>query len=164
VSAPAAIACALALLACCGTARAQAGPRRALDLVHHKLHLANPPAGVGSFSVSHGYNLLVLHRMAERKALRYGLGADVVIAHPESEVRGRRLEERGGPFGGGYHLTGPTVGALVGLAPAARRGVYPAAEARLTLSRAKVPVAGGDATVPNVAIHLAVGLGWEGAR
>lgn len=136
----------------------------ALDLTHHKVYLANPPAEVGSFSVSHGYNLLTLHRTIDRDALRYGFGAGVVVAHPESEVRGRRLEERGGTIGGGYWLTGPTAGALVGLAPAARDGLYPAAELRLTFSRAKVPVAGGDATVPNVAIHLTVGVGWEGAR
>lgn len=214
------VACVLALLACGGAARAQDGPRWAveahlgaawnlplplairqegeeelrlrarwstrafefplyyvgrvatrergggwaLDLTHHKLHLVNPPPEVGSFSVSHGYNLLTLHRLIDREALRYGVGVGVVIAHPESEVRGRRLGESGGTFGGGYWLTGPTAGALIGLVPAPRRGLYPAAELRLTLSRAKVPVAGGDATVPNVAIHATLGVGWEGAR
>lgn len=136
----------------------------ALDLTHHKVHLVNPPPEVGAFSISHGYNLLTLQRLHARDDLRFGLGGGVVIAHPESEVRGRRLDERGGTLGGGYYLTGPTLGALVGWAPPPRHGFYPAAELRLTLSRARVPVAAGEASVPNIAFHLTVGVGWEGAR
>ena len=122
----------------------------ALDLTHHKLHLSDPPAAVQSFAVSHGYNLLTLHRLVGREGRRWGLGAGLVIAHPESEVRGRRLDEHGGPFRSGYHLAGPTIGALVSWLPARRDGLYPAAEARITASYARVPVAGGHARVPNV--------------
>jgi hypothetical protein len=32
------------------------------------------------------------------------------------------------------------------------------AEGRLTLSRARVPIAGGEASVPNTAVHVLVGL------
>jgi hypothetical protein len=136
----------------------------ALDLTHHKLYLVDPPDAVQSFAVSHGYNLLTLHRLVECHERSYGLGAGLVIAHPESEVRGQRLAEHGGPFRSGYYLAGPTVGALASWLPERRSGLYPAAEARLTVSYARVPVAGGHARVPNVALHVTVGLGWDGAR
>lgn len=135
-----------------------------LDLTHHKLHLANPPAEVKEFSISHGYNLLALYRLMERDRRRLGLGAGVVITHPENEVRGAKLDESGGPLGGGYHLSGPALGTLVAWLPERRDGLYATAEARLTLSYAGVPVAGGRARVPNVALHVTVGAGWEGAR
>jgi hypothetical protein len=135
-----------------------------LDLTHHKLHLANPPAEVGSFAVSHGYNLLTLYRLVERDARRLGFGGGVVIAHPESEVRGARLDEGAGAWGTGYYLAGPTLGALAGWRPERRRGLYATAEARVTLSYAGVPVANGRAQVPNLALHVTVGAGWEGAR
>lgn len=136
----------------------------ALDLTHHKVHLANPSAEVPDFAISHGYNLVTLHRLRAREPWRLGFGAGVVIAHPESEVRGRRHDERGGLFGTGYHLAGPTVGVLASWLPARRAGPYPVAEARLTASYASVPVAGGHARVPNVALHVTIGAGWEGAR
>ncbi len=136
----------------------------ALDLTHHKLYLVDPPDPVQSFAVSHGYNLLMLHRLAEHRGRRYGLGAGLVIAHPESEVRGQRLAERGGLFRSGYYLSGLTVGALASWLPARRCGLYPAAEARVTTSYARMPVARGHARVPNVALHVTVGMGWDGAR
>jgi hypothetical protein len=135
-----------------------------LDLTHHKVHLANPPAEIGSFAVSHGYNLLAFYRLVERDERRLGLGGGVVIAHPESEVRGAKQDERAGAWGTGYHLAGPTLGALAGWRPVRRNGMYATAEARVTLSWAGVPVAGGRARVPNAALHVTVGAGWEGAR
>ena len=135
-----------------------------LDLTHHKIHLANPPAEVASFAVSHGYNLLSLYRLMERDARRVGFGGGVVIAHPESDVRGARQDERAGAFGTGYHVSGPSLGALAAWLPERRQGLYATAEARLTLSYAGMPVANGHARVPNVALHVTVGAGWEGAR
>lgn len=136
----------------------------AIDLTHHKLFLTDPPAEVRRFEISHGYNLVTVHRLMERGARRFGVGAGVVVAHPESEVRELGLDERGGLFGSGYHLAGPTLGALAAWLPASRAGAYLTAEARLTLSYARVPVAGGDARVPNAALHLTIGAGWDGAR
>jgi hypothetical protein len=135
-----------------------------LDLTHHKLHLANPPAEVGHFAISHGYNLLTAYRLVEHGERRLGLGAGVVVAHPENTVRGERLDEHRGALGLGYHLAGPSLGMLASWLPGRRDGAYFVAEARLTLSHAGVPIARGTAWVPNVALHLTVGAGWEGAR
>jgi hypothetical protein len=135
----------------------------ALRFVHLKVYLTNPPDEVSRFSVSHGYNLLTLERSFDVEGFEIWIGAGLVIAHPESTIRGlTRPEDKGGPFGGGYFLTGPT-----GAVAASRRvrltgwlALLP--EVRLTLSRARVPVAEGEASVPNAAVHLLLGVeaGW----
>lgn len=135
----------------------------ALDLTHHKLFLLDPPSAIGTFSISHGYNLVTLHRLFERGARRLGVGVGLVIAHPEGVIRGQALDEHGGQWGGGYHLTGPTVSALAGWLPARRPGLHATAEARLTGAYASVPIPGGDARVPNVALHLTLGIAWGAA-
>lgn len=140
-------------------ARADASGAWALRFVHHKVYLESPPPEIARFAVSHGYNLLTLERATRVSGFELLAGTGLVIAHPESTVRGQTLDESsGGPFGGGYYLTGPTaalaasrrlrLGAPLALVP----------ELRLTLSRARVPIAGGEASVPNAAVHLVVGL------
>jgi hypothetical protein len=136
------------------------GHELALELVHHKLHLVNAPPEVGRFAVSHGYNLLLLgygHRVARRLWTRFGAG--LVAAHPESEVRGEVLPQDQGPFGLGYHLTGPALSLLVEWRLPVAGPLYAAAGARLTAAWAQVPVVDGSADVPNVAAHATIGLG-----
>ena len=69
-----------------------------------------------------------------------------------------RPEASGGPVGGGYFLTGPT--GAVALDRRLRLGdrfaLVP--EVRLTLSRARVPIADGEASVPNLSVHALLGL------
>jgi hypothetical protein len=124
----------------------------ALRFIHLKTYLSNPTPEVEQFSVSHGYNLLTLERSFLVRGFDLWAGFGIVIAHPESTVRGQTRKE------GGYALTGPTgavaidrrwrVGSRFALVP----------ELRLTLSRARVPVAGGEASVPNAAVHALLGL------
>ena len=132
----------------------------ALDLTHHKLHLAVPPAELQNFAISHGYNLLTLQRLVERDGWMHGFGLGVVVAHPESEVRGQPFDEHGGLFAAGYYLTGPTAAAMLARSNLLWKRLHWTAELRLTLSHATVPIAGGDASVPNLAVHGTVGLGW----
>jgi hypothetical protein len=133
-----------------------------VDLVHHKLHLVDPPPEVNRFAISHGYNLVTLQRLFPAGAWTGGLGAGWVVAHPENQVRGAPLDESGGLFGSGYHLAGPTVAASLATSAGAGAGPYGVAEVRLTFSWARVPVGGGgDATVPNLAAHLMAGAGWR---
>lgn len=145
-------------------ARWRGGHGWALDMTHHKLHLDDPPPEVGSLSISHGYNLVTLQRLEQRAGWRYGAGLGAVVAHPESEIRGRRFDEHRGLFGAGYYLTGPTAGLLVGRSQGLGGPLYATAEAKLTLSFARVPIAGGSARVPNLALHASAGLGWSVSR
>jgi hypothetical protein len=140
-------------------AREDARGAWALRFVHLKVYLADPTLEIERFSVSHGYNLLTLERSFPVSGFDLWVGFGMVIAHPESTIRGQtRPESEGGPFGGGYSLTGPTgsVAFARRLPLGSRFALVP--ELRATLSRARVPVAGGEASVPNGALHVLVGL------
>jgi hypothetical protein len=131
----------------------------ALRFIHHKLYLANPTADVERFAVSHGYNLLTAERGWDLGAAWLWAGLGVVVAHPESTVRGRtRREDQGGPLGGGYFVTGPALSlALARRLPLGGRfGLV--VEGRAAACRARVPVAGGEASVPTASLHAALGL------
>ncbi len=130
-----------------------------LEFVHDKLYLADPPAGVGEFAISHGYNLVTVNRAWEHGGLVRRAGAGVVVAHPESTVRGKRLPENGGLLGWGYYLAGPTVQAAVEKRIRLRGDVFLPVEGKATASFARVPVADGSADVPHAALHGLAGLG-----
>lgn len=148
-----------------GLFRRDRGREWALELVHHKLHLEEPPPEVERFSISHGYNLVVLSHGAELiRGAWVRLGAGAVIAHPESTVRGRTLAQTGGPFGLGYHLAGPAVSAgLDGRLPLGDRYRI-ALGGRVTAAYADVPIADGRARVPNVAFHATAGVDGDVLR
>jgi hypothetical protein len=140
-------------------ARADARGAWALRFIHHKTYLESTTPEIERFSVSHGYNLLTLERAFARGALELSVGFGLVIAHPESTIRGRtRDESAGGPMGGGYYPTGPTGALAASWRLRLGRHLALVPEARLTLSRARVPVADGEASVPNAAAHLLLGL------
>jgi len=132
----------------------------ALVYIHHKLYLVNTPPEVAAFSISHGYNLLTLERGWKVSGFWLWAGAGLVIAHPESTVRGLTWDQTGGLFGG-YFLTGPT------LAAAASRRIPLGArfdlglEARFTASWARVPIVEGTARAPDRSLHLLAGLGFR---
>ncbi len=131
----------------------------ALRFIHHKLYLANPTPEIERFSLSHGLNLLTAERGWDVAGWWLWAGLGVVIAHPESTVRGlQRAEDRGGPLGGGYFVTGPAAA----LAAAWRRPLGRRAglvlEARSVVSRARVPIASGAASVRNASLHLSCAL------
>ena len=86
-------------------------------------------------------------------------GAGAVVAHPESTVRGKALSQDGGPFGRGYHLSGPTAQAAAEKKFGADGDLFVPVEGKLTASFARVPVADGSADVPRAAVHGLAGLG-----
>jgi hypothetical protein len=129
----------------------------ALDFVHHKLYLANPPAEVQRFSISHGFNLLTLQRLWPAWGATACAGAGVVIAHPESRVREKPLPEDGGA--GGYYLAGPAVALGIGKKLNLTRRFFVSVEGRVTLAYVSVPVADGEAELTNVAFHAFAGPG-----
>ena len=131
----------------------------ALRFVHLKVYLANPTPEIERFSVSHGYNLLTVERSFPVRGFDLWAGLGIVITHPESTVRGQtRPEAEGGPFGGGYYVTGPTAALAIGRRVRLGGRFALAPEARFTLSRARVPIADGEASVPNAALHVLLGL------
>jgi hypothetical protein len=132
-----------------------------IELIHHKLFLRDPPPEIHDFSISHGYNLVTADRAWELRRLILRAGAGVVVAHPESTVRGRTLDPEDTNLGGGYHLTGPVLQLAAEKRVDFGRRWFLGIEGKVIGARAVVPVAGGDAEVPNVALHALVGLGWR---
>ena len=125
-----------------------------LQLIHHKAYLSNTDAEIERFEVTHGYNLVTFNRAFTlgRFIGRAGLG--FVVAHSESVVRG--VFEKGH-----YVVTGPTgeLGFQKRWNVLSRLSV--SADVELTASRAEVPVAGGEASAPNFALHFRVGIGYR---
>lgn len=131
------------------------------ELVHQKLRLQNRPPEVQRFEITHGYNLLFVNQVRVRGGWGVRAGAGVVLAHPESVVRGRPLVEKAGALRLGYYVTGPAL-QLAGIRDAGGRGrLRLRGEVKLTGAYARVPVAGGKAIAPNVALHGLVGIGYR---
>jgi len=126
-----------------------------LQLLHHKLYLANPSPPVGRFEVSHGYNLVTVARALERDGFTGRVGLGVVVAHPETLIDGQAQPADHS----GYVLTGPAVVLGAGRTLDLGRRVFLHGEIALSAAWARVPVANGRARVPNWAAHALVGLG-----
>jgi hypothetical protein len=132
-----------------------------LELIHQKLFLRNRPPGVQRFDVSHGYNLVTVNRGWDVGRLLIRTGAGAVIAHPENEVRGLILDEGETNLPGGYHLAGPAVQIGVEKRLDLGESWFLGLEGKVSAAWGQVPVAGGDAEVPNVAFHVLLGAGWR---
>lgn len=140
--------------------RRSGGTEWTVELLHQKLYLEDPPAEVQRFSVSHGFNLLTVSRgwrLTDGLWTRAGLSA--VLAHPESVVRGLKLEEDGGLFGTGQHLSGIGLDATLEKRFPLAGKLYFALDGKVTAAWAVLPVAEGEASVPSVSAHALAGLG-----
>jgi hypothetical protein len=124
-----------------------------LEFIHHKIYLSNNPPDVQHFEVSHGYGMLMLNKAKERGGLIYHVGLGIVIAHTESTVRGLS-------FSSNYHLTGPSAQFAVGKRFRLSDRLFATVEGKLTAAYARVPVADGHATAPNIAVHALLGIGY----
>jgi hypothetical protein len=132
--------------------RARAGAW-SVELLHDKLHLENPPDEVQSFGISHGLNFVTAQRTWARPPFYVQGGAGLVVAHPEGTVRGRTAS--------GYSATGPALGAGAGARIRLAPRLTGTVEARATVARVHVPIAGGEARTTNVALHVLFGIGFR---
>jgi len=71
----------------------------------------------------------------------------------------RQLRERG--FWGGYFLSGANVMASATRQFPLSAGLFFSLDGRLSATYVRVPVSGGHASVPNVALHFHAGLGYS---
>jgi hypothetical protein len=133
------------------------------DFTHHKIYLTNGPDEIQRFRITNGMNLFTVSRGFRRGLLSYAIGAGPVIAFPISRVRGRQLTgDRG--FLGGYFLSGAHLMASATRQFPLAEGVFFSLDGRVSASYVRVPVAGGHASVPNVALHFHAGLGYSIGR
>jgi hypothetical protein len=130
------------------------------DFTHHKIYLTNRPAEVQRFRITNGMNLFTVSRGFRRGLFSYAIGAGPVITFPINRVRDRRLSgDRG--FWGGYFLSGANLMASATRQFPVAEGVFFSLDGRVSASYVRVPVAGGHASVPNLALHFHAGLGYS---
>jgi hypothetical protein len=130
------------------------------DFIHHKMYLNNNPPEVQKFRITNGMNMIVLSRGFRRGKLSYAVGAGPVITYPINRVRGEKLESGRG-FLGGYFLSGGTIMGSVTRRFPLTAGFFLGLDSRVSATYVRVPVAGGHASVPNLALHVHAGLGFQ---
>ncbi len=125
-----------------------------MELIHHKLYLKNTGPVVQSFSISHGYNLVMVNHTWEVRKILVRIGAGIVVAHPETIIAGIVSEP-------GYELTGPAFQAGIGKRFALSRHFFAALEGKVTAATARFRIDNADVTAPNIALHGLIGLGYQ---
>ena len=131
-----------------------------IELIHHKLFLENPTPEIQSFSVSHGLNILTINHAQAVRGFSVRAGAGVVVAHPETTVRGRTHPQNGGLFHLGYLPSGLSILLGAGRRFDVWRGWFAVVEAKYTAARARIPVEQGHARLTNLALHGEIGFGY----
>lgn len=129
-----------------------------LELMHHKLYLQNKTNEIQHFGISHGFNLLIFNTVKETKHFisRWGLG--IVIAHPESEIRGKRFGDAVNPYDLGYYITGPVIQYAISKPFIFTSRINLNTELKLLATYSYTPIAEGYAHVWYMGIHLLAGL------
>jgi hypothetical protein len=133
------------------------------DFTHHKIYLTNGPAEVQKFRITNGMNLFTVSRGFRHGRFSYAFGAGPVITFPISRVRNQQLAgDRG--FLGGYFLSGGNLMASATRQVPLTAGLFLSLDGRVSATYVRVPVAGGHASVPNLALHFHAGVGYEIGR
>ncbi len=131
-----------------------------IKFTHHKLYLKNTTPEVERFEITHGYNIISATRIWKRLGFTWNTALGVVVANPESKIRGQDFQG-GGLFNRGYYFSGMVGEAAVGRHFNITRDWYLSGEIRLTAAWVKVKISNGHAEVPNVACHFLVGTGYR---
>jgi hypothetical protein len=127
-----------------------------ISLIHHKLYLTNPPAGVSSVSVSHGFNIISVNRAIRRGDWSYRFGAGPVVTHAEATILGTSYD-------GPYKLAGAALLAAAGRRFYVGSAAYIAIEGAVTAAYAKPRLDGvpsAELNVSNLALHALAGFGY----
>ncbi len=125
------------------------------QLIHHKLYLNNPPPGVTSLSISHGFNIVTLNRAIDRNGWILRLGAGPVITHAEAVINGASYD-------GPYEISGAALLAGTGRRFYISRSMFIQIDAAATAAYAEPRTNGTPAlklSVSNIGVHGMFGLG-----
>lgn len=130
-----------------------------IELIHHKLYLSNTTPEIQKFNISHGFNMLFLNRGFDKYRYRFRAGTGLILAHPESKIRGKEFGDTGDDFDLGYYITGPVANFGIGRAIHFNRRFYLDAELKTTMAYSSVKIAQGHADVFHLTFHLILGIG-----
>jgi hypothetical protein len=128
-----------------------------ISLTHHKLYLENPPPGVSSLSVSHGFNILAVSRAFRSGDWVYRFGAGPVVTHAEGTVNGIGYD-------GPYRLAGAALMAGGGRRFYLSKWSYFSLEAMVTAAYTSPTMSGTrdtDLRISNLAVHGLAGVGFD---
>lgn len=131
------------------------------EMIHHKLYLENTTPEIQKFNISHGFNMIMVNRGFDQKTFRYRAGAGIVIAHPESNIRGKEFEDSGDDSDLGYYISGPVLNLAISKPIRLGDRFSINAEAKTTFAYSYIKVADGHANVYNLAFHLILGIGYD---
>jgi len=132
-----------------------------LELIHHKLYLDNATPEVPKFNISHGFNMLMVNRGFDKQKFRYRGGVGIVIAHPESNIRGKTFGDSADDFDMGYFISGPLLNLAINKPIRLSDKFYLNTEAKTTFAYSYTKIADGHAHVYNLALHIVVGFGVD---
>lgn len=131
------------------------------EFIHHKLYLNNLSDEIQRFSISHGFNLLLINSGYAFGKFFIKPGMGIVLGHPENTIRNLPLNEKVGLFNDGYYISGSAVNLAINSRIKLTGLIFLETEAKITYGYAYVPVANGKAKVHNLAFHLTLGLGFR---
>lgn len=130
-----------------------------IGYVHQKIYLTNNPPEVQSFKVTYGYNLTGIGAGYLTHGWTLFGTVGPVVANPASTVRGKTQDHEGGILGSGNYVGGFNLQAGVNRRFRFAGWGFGTADLRVSAAWTDVPVAEGNADVPNYAVHLLLGLG-----
>lgn len=129
--------------------------------IHHRLFLQNLTPEITDFEIHFGYNLFMAGHAWRRNGFIFHLDAGLVITNPQNTVRGQTLNTfNAGILDQGYYLSGVVAQAAVSRRLYFAANGYVNLEIGFTSAWASVPIASGNAYVPNLAVHGHFGLGF----
>ncbi len=129
------------------------------EVIHHKLYLSNTTPEIQKYNISHGFNMLMFNRVVQKKFVRIRAGAGVILAHPESKIRGKEFGDTGNDMDMGYFISGPVMNFAVSKPFYLGSRFYINAEAKTTFAYSSIKIANGNSDVYNLAFHLNLGPG-----
>lgn len=132
-----------------------------VELIHQKLYLKNTTSEIQKFNISHGFNLLMANRGFDCGKFRIRTGAGIVLAHPESKIRGREFGDTTDDFDLGYFVSGSVANVALAKPVQISSRLFVNLETKATFAYAHIKIADGSADVFNLAFHLIVGLGFN---
>src|SRR5688572_27985516 len=125
-----------------------------IELIHQKIYLQNPSGEIQSFSISHGYNLVLFNYARQAGDFIDRIGGGAVLAHPEIRLRESFFEP-------GYKLTGPAFQVSVQRKFPISNRWFLSAEGKITAARARFSINESEVSAPNIALHALFGFGLQ---
>ena len=133
----------------------------ALEYMHHKIYMDDPPPEVGFFRVTNGMNFLLAERLWRRNGWEYGVGAGPILAVPGSNVRGVEYNNAHGFFHSQYELAGPGLQVNIGRRLRLLPFTYGSLALKATAAYLYLHIANGHAVTSNFALHAQYGLSLQ---